>query len=137
MFFRFQHLAAIALILGMTGPAAYAAEPMTAEEFDDYTRGKTLFYGHNGRAYGAEIYLDNRRVKWSFLDGECKEGTWYENAGQICFVYEDNDNPQCWSFHKEQGRLMARFENLQTATPLYEADDLGQKLVCLGPEVGV
>lgn len=117
--------------------ASQAAEPMNAEEFDAYTRGKTLFYGQNGQAYGAEIYHENRRVQWSFLDGKCKEGTWYEKAGQICFVYEDNDDPQCWSFYKDAGRLVARFENLTSSTPLYEADDIGQEMICLGPDVGV
>lgn len=110
---------------------------MDGAAFDAYTRGKTLFYGQNGQAYGAEVYLENRRVKWSFLDGKCKEGFWYEEAGQICFVYEDNPEPQCWAFHAEAGRLVARFENLPSATELYEADDVGEKMICLGPEVGV
>lgn len=128
---------ALALALGGLSAAVQAAEPLNGEEFDAYTKGKTLFYGQNGQAYGAEIYLENRRVQWSFLDGKCKEGTWYENAGQICFVYEDSNEPQCWSFHKDQGKLVARFENLTGATQLYEADDLDQEMICLGPEVGV
>lgn len=114
-----------------------AQPPMTAQEFDDYTRGKTLFYGENGVAYGAEEYLDNRRVIWSFLDGECKEGEWYEQADQICFVYEDNPDPQCWTFHKEGGRLIARFQNTPGTTELYEAGDLNEEMVCLGPRIGV
>lgn len=122
--------------VGWSG-AATAAEPMNGETFDRYTRGKTLFYGQNGQAYGAEVYLDNRRVRWSFLDGECKEGVWYEENGQICFVYEDSPKPQCWAFHKGQGGLVARFENLPGATQLYEAEDVGEEMICLGPEVGV
>ena len=126
-----------AFALGGIPAVLCAAEPLSGDEFDAYTKGKTLFYGQNGQAYGAEIYLDNRRVQWSFLDGKCKEGTWYEEAGQICFVYEDDKEPQCWSFHKDQGKLVARFENLTGATQLYEADDLDQEMICLGPEVGV
>lgn len=137
MFNRLNRFCATALTLAVTAVAAQAAEPLNAEEFDAYTRGKTLFYGQNGEAYGAEIYLDNRRVQWSFLDGKCKEGTWYEDAGQICFIYEDSDTPQCWSFHQDSGKLVARFENLTGATQLYEADDIGQEMICLGPEVGV
>ncbi|ABG31539.1 hypothetical protein CEP88_19385 [Roseobacter denitrificans] len=116
---------------------ALAAEPMDGQAFDAYTRGKTLFYGQNGEKYGAEVYLDDRRVKWSFLDGQCKEGFWYEEAGQICFVYEDNPTPQCWAFTKENGRLSARFENLPGATELYEAEDVNEEMICLGPDVGV
>lgn len=125
-----------ALIAGLAS-VAYGAEPMDGAAFDAYTRGKTLFYGQNGAAYGAEIYLDNRRVKWSFLDGVCKEGYWYETEGQICFVYEDNPTPQCWAFLQDNGSLIAKFQNMPGATVLYEAEDIGQEMICLGPDVGV
>ena len=125
------------LMLAIPMAESHAGEPMDAEAFDRYTRGKTLFYGQNGEAYGAEIYLDNRRVKWSFLDGQCKDGTWYEDGGQICFVYEDNPEPQCWAFTNDNGRLIARFQNDPGATELYEAQDVGEEMICLGPEIGV
>jgi len=38
-------------------------------------RQKTLFYAQNGGDYGAERYLRNRRVEWSFLDGEMQSGS--------------------------------------------------------------
>lgn len=119
------------------GQATQAGEPMDGAAFDAYTNGKTLFYGQNGQAYGAEIYLDDRQVKWSFLDGECKDGYWYENAGQICFVYEGNPAPQCWAFSTEGGKLSAQFENMPGATELYEADDIGEEMICLAPNLGV
>ena len=125
-----------ALVLFAARPLG-AAEPMSAEEFDAYTRGKTLFYGYQGEAYGAERYLPGRRVIWSFLDGDCKEGVWYEDRGMICFVYEDRPDPQCWRFERQAGGLVARFENDPEATTLYEARDLGEEMVCHGPEVGV
>ncbi|MGB3247110.1 MAG: hypothetical protein WBB25_21460 [Sulfitobacter sp.] len=124
----------IALLLALP---ATAQDTMSAEEFDDYTRGKTLFYGRQGAAYGAEIYHENRRVQWSFLDGECKDGEWYEDAGLICFVYDDNPTPQCWSFSAGPRGLIARFENDPTASELYEAQDMGEDMLCLGPKVGV
>lgn len=119
--------------------AAFAAEPnpMNGAAFDAYTRGKTLFFAQNGETYGAEVYLDNQRVKWSFLDGECKEGYWYEQQDQICFIYEDTPTPQCWAFFEENGQLVARFENVPGATELYEAADIGEEMICLGPDVGV
>lgn len=128
----------LAVVLALlSADAGLAAEPMDGQAFDAYTRGKTLFYGQNGQAYGAEIYLDDRRVRWSFLDGECKEGFWYEQADQICFVYEDNPTPQCWAFSKQGGRLTARFEDLPGATELYEAEDIGEEMICLAPNLGV
>ncbi|MFD2738475.1 hypothetical protein ACFSUD_02735 [Sulfitobacter aestuarii] len=132
-----RHLACLlALLIALPFPVN-AGEPMTAAEFDAYTVGKTLFYGRNGEIYGAEVYHEDRRVEWSFLDGECKQGEWYEDAGLICFVYEDNPDPQCWSFRAEPGGLIARFENDPAATELYEADELGREMLCLGPKIGV
>lgn len=114
------------------------AEPaMSAEAFDAYTRGKTLFYGTEGQLYGVERYLEGRRVIWSFLDGDCRRGEWYEDRGQICFLYEDRADPQCWSFEKGAGGLIARFENNPEATELYEAEDIGEEMICYGPDVGV
>lgn len=124
----------IALLMALP---AMAQDSMSAAEFDAYTQGKTLFYGREGAAYGAEIYHKNRRVQWSFLDGKCKEGEWYEEAGLICFTYEDNPAPQCWSFTASPHGLIARFENNPEASELYEAQDVGEDMLCLGPEVGV
>ena len=62
------------VLLAATGLASLASAQMGAEEFDALTRGQTFYYGVNGsEPYGAEEYLDNRRVRWSFLDGECVE----------------------------------------------------------------
>ena len=55
----------------MLTPPAWAQDTLSAAEFDAFTKGKTLFYGTLGAPYGAEVYHDNRRVQWSFLDGEC------------------------------------------------------------------
>ena len=110
---------------------------MTAEEFDSYTRGKTLYYGNGDTPYGAEIYLPNRRVRWSFLDGECRNGEWYEDDGLICFIYEDRTDPQCWSFEQGSRGLIARFENDPAVTPLYEANESTEEMLCLGPKIGV
>ena len=116
----------LALILALTQASPLAAQSMmSAAEFDAYTRGKT------------ERYLSNRRVEWSFLDGECKSGSWYEDAGKICFTYDENPTPQCWRFREGASGLIAQFENDPTTTELYEAQNSGQDFTCLGPKVGV
>ena len=127
---------AICLAL-LCAPVTATAEPMSAAEFEAYVTGKTLFYGRTGDAYGAEIYHENRRVTWSFLDGECKEGYWYNEGTNICFVYEDRPDPQCWSFEQSASGLVATFENDPASQELYEAQDVGEELVCLGPKIGV
>ena len=123
--------------LCLTALPVLAESPMTAEAFEAYTNGKTLYYGTDGEAYGVERYMDNRRVIWSFLDGKCQDGVWYEDAGQICFVYEDRPDPQCWTFSQGPNGLIAQFENDPEATGLYEAQNIDEDMFCLGPEVGV
>jgi len=116
---------------------ALAQNRIGAAEFEAYVQGKTLYYGEDGQAYGVEEYLDNRRVRWSFLDGRCVDGEWYEDDGDICFVYEDNPLPQCWAFFLEGGRLSAQFVNTPEAQTLYEVNQGDEPMLCLGPEIGV
>ncbi|WP_147103867.1 hypothetical protein [Tateyamaria sp. syn59] len=131
MFFRML-IAAFALCA-----SAVSSEPMSAAEFEAYVTGKTLYFGRAGEAYGAEIYHENRRVTWSFLDGDCKEGRWYPEGELICFVYEDRPDPQCWTFEKGPRGLIATFANDPASTELYEAQDLGEEMICHGPKIGV
>lgn len=124
-------------VLAFSAPAVSAQ--MSASEFESYTTGKTLYFGSNGQEYGVEEYREDRRVRWSFLDGRCREGIWYEDdRGMICFVYEDTPDPQCWTFrHNPGGGLVARFEDDPEGTLLYEATQNEEPMMCLGPEVGV
>ena len=131
-----RYAAPLILALGLACPAL-AGQPMTGDEFERYTKGKTLYYGEGGQAYGVEEYLDGRRVRWSFLDGVCKDGIWYEESNMICFVYEDDLDPQCWSFFQESSGLTARFENNSEAQELYEVQQSDEPMYCMGPDVGV
>lgn len=132
-----KHVFAIALACATALPVL-ASEPMSASDFERYVTGKTLYYGLSGDSYGVEEYLPDRQVRWSFLDGECKDGYWYEETGnQICFVYDDNPSPQCWTFFKEGQSLRAVFENDPTSTVLYEAQQNSEPMLCLGPQIGV
>ncbi|MGI3170688.1 hypothetical protein ACRARG_16175 [Pseudooceanicola sp. C21-150M6] len=126
-------------LLFCSGLPALARDAMTAEEFDSYSRGKTFYYGAMGQPYGVEEYFDGRRVRWSFLDGKCADGTWYESNGMICFEYETDPDPgpQCWKFYHETGGLVAEFEGDPNQTVLYQVQDADEPMMCLGPEVGV
>lgn len=126
-------------IVALAPVAALAQSAMNAEEFDAYSKGKTFYYGSQGEPYGVEEYFDNRRVRWSFLDGDCADGRWYEEDGLICFVYEyqPDPGPQCWSFSKGPRGLIARFQNDPSQITLYEAQSSNEPMECLGPKVGV
>lgn len=123
------------ILLAVLGAPAHAQ--MSAEEFDAYTRGHTFYYGAGGEAYGGEEYLDNRRVRWSFLDGECQDGYWYEEDDLICFIYENRPDPQCWSFERTGSGLIARFSGETAMSELYEVEKSSEPLMCLGPKIGV
>jgi hypothetical protein len=127
----------ISLGLILLAPVLHAQNTMGAAAFDAYTQGKTFYYGAQGTAYGAEEYLPNRRVKWSFLDGECQEGYWYEDNGLICFVYDHRPDAQCWSFAKTAEGLVARFMTDTSETELYEVEQSDAPLDCKGPRIGV
>ena len=130
-------LLTLVLVCAAIPGVAASQSAMSASEFESYVQGKTLYFGYDGQSYGVERYLGNRRVQWSFLDGKCKDGFWYEEAGQICFIYDDSPDPQCWSFYREPGGLRAIFENDPDATTLYEAQQNDEPMLCYGPEVGV
>ena len=120
------------------GRPAWAGAPLTADQFDRYTQGRTFYYGVNGREYGAEEYLSNRRVIWTFLDGKCQDGHWYQKEEMICFEYEALEETQCWTFELGPGGdLSAQFENDPNALQLFEVERTAEPLSCLGPEVGV
>ena len=115
----------------------HAETPMTAAEFEAYTTGKTLTYSVGGQVYGAEQYLPDRRVIWAFKGNVCADGIWYEQAGLICFAYEDNSDAQCWNFYSGTTGLRAEFTGDAEGTPLSEVDQSKFPLNCAGPDVGV
>lgn len=126
-----------ALCLALLPQLALAAEtPLSGAEFEAYTTGKTLTFASQGQVYGAEQYLPGRRVKWAFTEDICREGIWYEDAGQICFVYDYDPIPQCWVFWQDGG-LRARFVSTDSGTELHEVSQSSGPLPCAGPEVGV
>ena len=86
--------AAFVLVLA-AGPAV-AEVPLTAEAFDALTLGQTMTWSEYGKTYGAEQYLPDRRVRWTFTGDACINGYWYPEGDAICFQYEDRATPACW-----------------------------------------
>ena len=125
-----------AVILGLSCVAA-PLSAADAEQFDSYTRGRTIHFDFLGQHYGAERYLPGQRVQWSFLDGRCVEGEWYAQGDEICFVYEDRPEAQCWSYEIGSEGLSVTITGDGPALTLTEQPDPPKDMVCLGPEVGV
>ncbi len=123
----------------MAPVAALAGGFLDAGGFDALTRGKTFYYSSGGAPYGAEEYLDGQRVRWSFLDGKCAEGKWWQEGEMICFAY-DRDGPgetHCWTFESGPNGLVARFENDPEGRVLYEVKQSDEPMYCKGPKIGV
>ena len=130
--------AAIFLSLTLASATQALAEtPMTAAEFDAYATGKTLTYSVAGEVYGAEQYLPDRHVVWAFKDDQCADGVWYEDAGLICFAYENMGDPQCWNFYLGTSGLRAEFVGPNGSSSLSEVAQSAKPLACAGPDVGV
>ena len=132
-----QTLRSAAFVALLSTPC-FAAEPMNGAQFEAYVGGRTLSSLSGGEPYGIEAYHPGRGVTWAFVGGECQRGEWYAKGPDICFVYEDRPgDPQCWTFQETSRGLVAQFENDPTSTELYEAEDLGEEMLCYGPDVGV
>ena len=116
--------------------AAAGGSTMSAADFEAYVTGRTLTFIDGGVPYGTEEYLPGRRVRWAFVGDQCRDGYWYDTGGQICFVYEDNPEPQCWVFTREAGGLSAKFMGEDDGRQLYEAAQSDEPLHCPGPDLG-
>ena len=110
---------------------------MSAEVFEDYVSGTTLYFSRRGAPYGAEQYFSDRRVIWSFFDGTCERGAWYNEGDTICFAYETQSSPQCWHFLEKSGERRARVIGADPANDLVVAGQDQVALNCPGPGVGV
>ena len=131
-----RHLS-LPLALALAGPAWAADEaPLSAEAFAQAVTGKTLYFTRRGAPYGAEQYLPGREVIWTFLDGHCVRGRWYEAREHICFVYENEPEPQCWDFLETERGLAARGEGADPVNDLVVAGESRAPLDCDGPVPG-
>jgi hypothetical protein len=132
-----RSLALCLMLLPLPTMAAEPSVPMTGAEFEAYTTGKTLTFSQLGEVYGAEQYLPGRKVRWAFKGDICRDGSWYQEANLICFVYEYDPTPQCWNFWRREGRLTGLFVGDGAGTELSEVAQSPDPLPCAGPEVGV
>ncbi|MBN8632726.1 MAG: hypothetical protein J0L76_17965 [Rhodobacterales bacterium] len=123
-------------VLATTLPAG-AETPLTAGEFDALTLGRTMTWAEFGTVYGVEQYLPGRKVRWTVLGDDCKTGHWYQDGPMICFQYEDDPAPDCWTITRSDPGLIARYMPGAPGDAPVLVEETTEPLACFGPEVGV
>jgi hypothetical protein len=128
-----------AAVLACLASAAVAQTdaPITAQEFEAHVTGKTVTYQQFGSIFGVEEYLEDRKVRWSVTADTCQYGSWYPEGDYICFVYEYDPAPACWTFWMRDGGLVALSIADAPGAELYEVARDQTPLPCPGPDVGV
>ncbi|MBL9045969.1 MAG: hypothetical protein JNK34_01470 [Tabrizicola sp.] len=126
-------------VLGLALSAApgLAGDPLTAEEFDEATRGSTITYDYGDGLFGTEEYLEGRQVRWAFDGDLCIYGSWRQWGDQICFDYENDPEPACWHYFLENGRIRGVYMGEGGGWQILESSRDGGPLPCAGPDVGV
>lgn len=127
-----------ALVLAIASPVL-AEDLLSAESFEDMSEGLTLRFSQGGTVYGAEQYLEDRKVIWQYSDGSCVNGFWYPQGDTLCFVYDDAPGPQCWLFSRRGNDFFARVAGASAGDPseLRLASKTPAPLACDGPDIGV
>lgn len=134
----------ILLVLTLAAGPASAEDPVSAEEFDALTLGRSMTWSEFGAVYGVEQYLPGRRVRWAAVGKDCAVGHWYADGPAICFRYETGTEPHCWIITHSASGLDAHYTlsppgKPPEATPgtlpvsIAETPD---PPACPGPEVG-
>lgn len=134
---RAAPLLAAPLLASLLPLAALAETPMTAAEFDRFVTGKTMDYIASGTVFGREVYLPGRKVRWAFSDDVCMSGSWYGDGRHICFVYDGDPEPKCWTVWQDGADLAASFVADGADVPPRQVVQTNAPLACPGPDVGV
>jgi len=101
-------LRAAALLAWVAAPLA-AQDQISPDVFLDQALGKTLtFRSYDGNnLVGEEQFLRRDLSVWTAANGRCTYGKIEIRGPLICFIYEDNPNPDnCWTTHVQDGDLI-------------------------------
>ncbi len=121
----------------LLAPAAFAQTPMSPDDFDTWSTGKTLDYSVDGRIIGSESYASDRQVRDADTGGPCLDGSWSASGDQVCFVYPARDGVHCWTYWREGDAVFAKPVTADPADPPQRVTVADAPLDCPGPDVGV
>ena len=113
-----------------------AQDSLDAAGFDAAVTGFTVTYNDGfGNYAGVEAYHPHNRVTWVADGGTCQKGRWYQEGSEICFLYDGQSFPVCWTFYYEAGNLMAATVP-GSPTPWQAIDISTDPISCNSPFVG-
>lgn len=130
----------LALAAALLAAPASAERALTPEEFEALTAGRTMHFDREGAPFGAEQFFENGRVVWTFEGSDlCQRGIWFANrAGEICFVYGDSPEPQCWAFlERPDGRYAARMAGEDPEQDLVSRRIDDEPIECEDADIGI
>jgi len=106
-----------ALALSPAPALADSDQPLSVEDFEAFVQGRTFDTHEQTGRYGVETFLPGRRAIWRDAD-QCLEGTWRPQGDQICFDYQGEPFPYCWTYHDRGDWLMAWLEGDRSGAPI-------------------
>jgi len=125
------------LVMLLAAGAAHAQQALNGAEFDALSRDTTMYFTNNGQFFGAEQFLPDQRSIWRAQDGTCVNGKWREVAGNICFLYDNNDGPFCWSITTSDAGITVTSTSGPDPLVLELSGQDTQPILCTGPAFGV
>ena len=121
------------VVLALLLATPVAAQTLDEAGFEAYVSGKTLtFTLPDGTVFGSESYAPDRSVLWSTTPGTCQPGRWFPSGDLICFTYQTDPEPRCWTVTRTDRGLRAESTG---GTVLFEAEEASRPLTCPGPEL--
>lgn len=117
--------------------SASAQTPMTPEEFDRWSTGRTLDYSTDGQVWGSEAYFPDRRVRDADTGGPCRDGYWYADGDAVCFVYPGFDGTHCWLYWRDGDAVFAKPVQSAPEDAPQHVTPAAAPLDCPAPDVGV
>jgi hypothetical protein len=75
-------------------------------------------------------------VRWTVLGDDCKAGHWYPSGDQICFQYEDDPAPDCWTITLNGPGMLAHLTGAAPGSEPVVVQETTEPMACFGPEVG-
>ncbi|NOX73642.1 MAG: hypothetical protein GXP03_08495 [Alphaproteobacteria bacterium] len=127
----------IATLLVLFTTPLLAQEVISPEKFRAYAEGKTLYFAQKGAPYGVEQYFPGQKSIWQYADGTCARGIWYARKELICFLYEGDNQEQCWRFLQDGERYAARADGNAPEDDLFVVGRDEKDILCKAPDLGV